>query len=596
MSETMGGSEVTREGQGATDAERRSFRMDPALLWSVIKSQAGTLAKALLELVMNSIDAGASQVSIMLTGTRLKVEDDGRGFQSRTEVTSWFETFGTPHKEGDARWGKFRMGRGQLMSFTRNVWRSGEFEMRVDIRDLGLQYDLVDGLAPHKGCVIEGELYQPMQPSEVIRTIDNLRAMCKYTPVPVLVNGERISQDVSAERWTFEDDDAWYQLRESTRSLSVYNLGVHVRDYWQGEQGIGGIVVSKKQLECNFARNDILVAECEVFKRISQKVKAHAKKNESRKPAQNEAYREMMMTRLLTGNFDSALEFYKAIDEEKVLTDYGGKHLSLGQLQRALPGACRTLVWVDEHSTRADRVHQAKLGVVISPRTYERAGRMSLPDVLQRIRSNMTQFEADSVYAQESVRIVLGDLAEAMRPLDEVGKLINDRHRVVPDKELTREEKLTLSVLNGLQSFLGRRICGTSPREIKVCESESVDGYTDGSSVIFVERKFLKIGGSPGHALQAFEKLKALLVHEYVHDRDDSTGHGHPAEFFERFHEVMSGPKEVYGFSYEATRMYLSARRKAGLAMRSGDLHAVDLVGAVEGTSGSKESVAEATS
>ncbi len=109
MSETMGGSEVTREGQGATDAERRSFRMDPALLWSVIKSQAGTLAKALLELVMNSIDAGASQVSITLTGTRLKVEDDGRGFQSRTEVTSWFETFGTPHKEGDARWGKFRM-------------------------------------------------------------------------------------------------------------------------------------------------------------------------------------------------------------------------------------------------------------------------------------------------------------------------------------------------------------------------------------------------------------------------------------------------------------------------------------------------------
>ena len=97
MSETMGRSEVTREGQGATDAERRSFRMDPALLWSVIKSQAGTLAKALLELVMNSIDAGASQVSITLTGTRLKVEDDGRGFQSRTEVTSWFETFGTPH-------------------------------------------------------------------------------------------------------------------------------------------------------------------------------------------------------------------------------------------------------------------------------------------------------------------------------------------------------------------------------------------------------------------------------------------------------------------------------------------------------------------
>ena len=421
-------------------------------------------------------------------------------------------------------------------------------EMRVDIRDLGLEYDLVEGLPLHKGCRIEGELYQSMQPSEVIRTVDNLRALCKYTPVPVIVNGEQISVDVKGERWTFEDEDAWYQLRESTRSLSVYNLGVHVRDYWQGEHGIGGTVVSKKQLSVNFARNDVLVAECEVYKRITQKVKAHAKKNESRKPAQNEAYRELMLSRFMTGNFDSAEEFYKAIDEEKVFTDYSGRHLSLGQLKRAVTQACGSLVWVEDHSTKADRVHQAKLAVVISPKTYERAGRMGMPAVLKRISANMVQFDQDSTYAQSFAKDIIESLADAVRPLEEVGKLINDRHRVVQEKELSREEKLTLSVLNQLQWMVGRRICGTQPREIKVCESESVDGYTDGSSVIFVERKFLKIGGGAGQALRAFEAIKALLVHEYTHDADDSTGHGHPPEFFERFHEVMSsqgGPEDA---------------------------------------------------
>lgn len=595
MSETKDKSDVGGK-DAVADAQRRSFRMDPALLWSVIKSQAGTLAKALLELVMNSIDAGASQVVITLNGTSLKVEDDGRGFQSRTEVEAWFETFGTPHQEGDARWGKFRMGRGQIMSFTRNVWRSGEFEMRVDIRDLGLEYDLVEGLPPNKGCRIEGELYQPMQPSEVIRTVDNLRALCKYTPVPVIVNGEQISLDVTAERWTFEDDDAWYQLRESSRSLSVYNLGVHVRDYWNGDNGIGGIVVSKKQLSVNFARNDVLVAECEVYKRISQVVKAHAKKNEARKPAQNESYREMMLNRFLTGSFDSAEEFYRAVDEEKVFTDYSGRHLSIGGLKRAVTQACGSLVWVEDHSTKADRVHQAKLAVVISPRTYERAGRMGMPAVLQRISSNLLQFDKDSTYAQSFAQEVIQSLAGAVRPLEEVGQLINDRHRVVQEKELTREEKLTLSVLNQMQWMVGRRICGTEPREIKVCESESVDGYTDGSSVIFIERGFLRIGGSPGQALRAFEEIKALLVHEYMHDADDSTGHGHPAEFYERFHRVMSDVNEAFGFSYEATRCYLSARRKAGLKMRAGDLHTLDLVGTVEEVASSMEGVAEAVS
>lgn len=579
----------------APAAERRAFKMDPALLWSVIKSQAGTLAKAVLELVMNSIDAGGTKVLITLNARQLIVEDDGRGFQSRKEIEDWFETFGTPHKAGDALIGRFRMGRGQVMGFTRSVWRSGAFQMRVDIRDLGLAYDLVDDLPLHKGCRVEGDLYETLQPSDLIRTIDNLRAMCKYTPVPVFVNGEQISLDPTKEKWTLEDDDAFYLLRDSARSMAVYNLGVHTRDFWHGELGIGGVTVSKRALEVNFARNDILVSECPVYKRIATQCRAFAKLNEKKKPAQNEQYRDMVMQRLLTGNFDSLKEYQDAVADEKVFTDYSGKHMSLMAIRRATHHACGQLVWVDEHSTKADRVHQAKLAIVLSPKTYERAGKMGFHEVLNRLASNLKAFDSKIHFETSVVGQLIDDLRESIGQLDEVGKLIDNDHRMVPYKELSKEERLTLGVLNKMQWYMSRHMCQTVEREIKVCESESMEGFTDGRSVIFVERKFLKVGGSAGHALKAFERVKALLVHEYAHDSDSSTGHGHPAEFFERFHEVMIDTEASFGFAYEATRMYLAARRKAGLKMRGGDLHTIDMVGVDEESSDSKEDASPAT-
>ena len=575
--------------------ERRSFRMDPALLWSVIKSQAGTLAKAVLELVMNSIDAGGTKVLITLNTRQLVVEDDGRGFQSRKEIEDWFETFGTPHEAGDARWGKFRMGRGQAMAFTRNVWRSGAFQMRVDIRDLGLAYDLVDDLPLHKGCRVDGELYEALQPSDLIRTIDNLRALCKYTPVPVFVNGEQISLDPTKEKWTLEDDDAYYLLRDSTRNMQVYNLGVHCKDFWSGEMGIGGVVVSKQALNVNFARNDILVSECPVYKRIASQCRTFAKLNEKKKPAQNEAYRDMMMQRLLTGNFDSLKEYQDAVADEKVFTDYSGKHMSLMALMRASYKACGQLVWVVDHSTKADRVHQSMLAVVLSPKTYERAGKMGFDAVLNRLSGNLTQFDNKMRFEASVVGQLIHQLRHSIGDMDEIGRLLDNDHRMVPDKDLSKEERLTLGVLNQLQWYMARCMFQTDEREIKVFESEAVDGFTDGKSVIFVERKFLRIGGSAGHALKGFERIKALLVHEYTHEHDSSTGHGHPAEFYERFHEVMSNMAASFGFAYEATRAYLSARRKAGLKMRGGDLQTLDLVGVDEESSDAKVDASPAT-
>lgn len=567
------------ENRTPQGAEKREFRMHRDILWSIIKSQAGTLGKAALELVMNSIDAGATKVDITLTGTRLAVSDDGRGFQSREEIENWFETFGTPHQQGDARYGRFRMGRGQVMAFTRNRWRSGVFAMAVDIRDLGLAYELTTVGEPHKGCLIEGELYDQLSPAEVIRVTDNLRDLCKYAPIPVLVNGDRVSVNLEKEKWTFVDDDAYYLLRPHARQLEVYNLGVHVRNYF-GDYGIGGIVVSKQQLEVNFARNDILLAECEVWKRIAPKIRAYAKQFEEKKPTQNDAYRDMMLGRLLAGSFDSLEEMTDALAKAKVFTDYGGKHHSLSGLYRGAMAAGNAIAVPDDYSLKADKVHQRKLALVISPKTIERARHMALSEIFERIAKNLETFMGGARYgAGYTMAQHLKELQEMLRPITEVAGLINESHHLVDEKDLSKEEKLTLRVLRDLSYQFRGAIPGCSGiRELRVCESETVDGYTDGRTNIFIERKFLKVGGSAGQAFKAFDALKNLLVHEYLHDADDSTGHGHPQEFWQAFHDILSNPNSsIAGFAYDAVMRYVAARRRAGIKMRVGDLHALDL-------------------
>ena len=59
--------------------ESRTFRMHDKLLLDVIKKQAGSVQKAVLEGAMNSIEAGASRVEVSVEPTQIRINDDGRG-------------------------------------------------------------------------------------------------------------------------------------------------------------------------------------------------------------------------------------------------------------------------------------------------------------------------------------------------------------------------------------------------------------------------------------------------------------------------------------------------------------------------------------
>lgn len=153
----------------------KSFSLHPSILYSIINEQAGDPVKSLTELVMNSLDAGATEVELHLSATNFSVKDNGVGFKNADDIDNFFGTFGTPHQQGDATYGKFRIGRGQNFAIASSTWRSGNFGMTVDLAGksktdtMGYTREEFDSF--YEGCLIKGEFYKPLNVHEGIQSI-----------------------------------------------------------------------------------------------------------------------------------------------------------------------------------------------------------------------------------------------------------------------------------------------------------------------------------------------------------------------------------------------------------------------------------------
>jgi len=130
---------------------RLAFELDPQIIHHIIYSQAGSIGKAVIELLMNSVDAKANTVHLTMTREGFDCRDDGEGFANRDDVVRYFGRFGTPHTEGDATYGRFRLGRGQIMAHASTVWTSTLWRMSVDTRSMGYLTDRAGNGRAKKG-------------------------------------------------------------------------------------------------------------------------------------------------------------------------------------------------------------------------------------------------------------------------------------------------------------------------------------------------------------------------------------------------------------------------------------------------------------
>lgn len=520
------------------------FTVDPAILHSIIKSQAGTLSKALLEGVMNSLDAGCTGISITLTNEGFSVVDDGRGFQSRDEIEKWFGRFGTPHVEGDALYGRFRMGRGQMMAFAVNTWRTGTFEMSVDIRNKGMGFGLKEKLRAVKGCRITGKLYTPLSGSELEEVITDFTNLVKFAQMPVRLNGKVISKNPKDMKWDLETDDAYILIdREKEKPLKVYNLGVLVRDYSNWAYGCGGIIVSKQPLQVNFARNDILDSECTVWGRIKTYVKAANVKKVAKKGSLNSGERRFLAKQYVYGDI-------KGTDVDpmdlKLITDITGRHHSVRELLKAPRISSST----DKQGRTGSQLHRQGAAFMLSQET-------------------LTRFSAsDTEHLLSMLSRTTGHTFPEAIAFDDVAQGFSENFALLSENELTIEERLALRVVLAFHAkFMlwyqaGEKSGGM--RELRIGDSNVAKAWTDGRTYITLERALLTKAakrGGPG-----FMELLNVLTHEYVHEDSDLESHDHEAVFYNKFHDlVLHGAARLFILATDMDKALTKAFKKAGI-------------------------------
>lgn len=518
-------------------AERRTLKMHPRLLWDVIHRQAGSLGKAILEGVMNSVDAGATHCDVTIGRESFSISDDGKGFASDEEINKFFETFGFPHEDGDAKYGRFRMGRGQMMAFGRNTWVTNVYRMDVDLKpqknemgeDYALGYEFRKVKENAKGCSVSVELYDKLSPSGLDSVIREIGDYVKYVSIPVKLNGKIVSCDPAEQEWDEETGDA-YIKRKASGTLDIYNQGVLVCKASSYRHGASGIVVSKEALDVNFARNDVQ-STCPRFKRIVRMLQEDNMEQVKRNAPLTDTQRDFFARELASG--ESSLEELK---DARIVTDITGSHHPFSVLQRL--GHFQDTLSVAERGDRvAEMAHTRRMGFFVTDECANRFGATNEKELLKVFNDIMKA----NGYGLLTLRAVA-------RP--DYDRLISSSHEPVADKELNKAERLALKAIRegadtihtygtwrdrtmGTDVFLKGKDHGK--RRISVGSSDTAAAWTDGVKDIWIERGQLKSlkEGYPG-----MYRLANLVLHEYLHNGPSTGTHEHGVEFYNRFHDI----------------------------------------------------------
>lgn len=517
-------------------AERRQFSVHAGILKTLIHQQAGTISKAVAELVMNAVDAGATEIIFDLAPDgSFSFSDNGRGFQSREEIEQFFEMFGTPHEEDDAQYGRFRIGRGQIMSFARTVWRSGKFEMRVDLEasDTASSYDLISHEETHHGCRISGAIYSNNRGDatyfvqKLIGRHDDLDStefseQVKYVSIPIIVNGQVINELPDTVKWDFEDEHAYYRLDRLAHELALYNQGVLVCRLDARRYGTGGIVSSKQALTLNTARNEAL-CKCKVWRRIEENV------------------RERFMVKL------KRLSKLKETEAASLLHDLAHEVHALSYNDRVTIRGLRFIPDIFGEQRTPDQTFESRTFTLFDNKhtaIAERVQRQGVATVVMPVLLRLARIDITPHNAELFLERLLAQLGYSHTwrfvPFDHFVRELSATSEILPDDAITLEEQIVLAALRDINASVWQ-ICGRPgvSRRIVAGISDCMAGWTDGESYIAIDRESLQGIRTSRYKGRGHAYLVNLMVHEYCHDATSMGDHHHDHDFYARFHNAV---------------------------------------------------------
>jgi len=515
--------------------ETRDLAMHPKLLMDTIKRQAGTLQKANLEGVMNAIEAGSPVVRIELNidindskKAKLSIGDDGIGIETKEELIKHFETFGTPHDESEnTYWKQFRMGRGQMFAFGKNVWRTATFKMVVDIDNKGLTYELTENLPYFKGCQIDIDLYRnPVGYSHnsIEQYKECIQKQVKFMEGTILFNGEQINTPASSCNWDFEDDMAYYLFNIGT-DFKVYNLGAYVMDAPLTITGMMGIIVSKKQLKINFARNDVQ-HDCEIYNGTTKDDKHIngiidvVKKNCVIKTRQKRKVLTYWERQATLRDLRDGTQDFNDIRSLSLISTAQGKHISLDFIRKNRQNWC----FAERGSDLADRMMERNQALCINESILTD---LSYTGDKIKFFSWLTGADKDRRYRYGNTE--WQTVEKLYTDFNYLSSNISDEYNDLSIDKLTVIEKRILKVLNNFDCWSGRII--------KIGYSERANAWTDGCTYITIDRSYLKrlYITCATHC----NRLMTLLAHEMAHDCDTRGTHIHGPEFYENMCRII---------------------------------------------------------
>ncbi|EPV8686646.1 ATP-binding protein [Pseudomonas aeruginosa] len=560
-------------------SENREFKVHPGIIKHLIREQAGTLVKALAELVMNCVDAGATRVNLTFSEDgQFTIEDDGRGFQSRAEIEDFFETFGTPHEDGDARFGRFRIGRGQIMAFATTTWRSGVFEMLVDLNagSDSFGYVLNETADLQSGCVISGKVeketwdraggkglswryeaedeeafYMRCSQSEY-----DLRKAVKFLDIPVFLNGRALNTPPSICTWSMEDEHGYY-LFDKSDGFEVYNLGIHALDTRRAEFSVGGIFVSKVALRLNMARNQWLY-ECPIQRHLRQLTHQHHLQALARVKRLTEAEAKAMLHRVYWRRAEISEQEADLLNKACFIPTLGNKRVSPQEF-------C---------SKKLFAMYDGVSETVAEKATKNGGVSILLESALSHIGADVDDDNAIALIGR------IYSLCEQRRQykgrveyiyFDELLDMYSGSYTVVKDKDLSPVQLAALQALRSISARLRVLVkdkSGERERRMFAGKSDQAEAWTNGLDFIAFDvdtlaQAYLTVDSG------GLERLVHVAVHEYCHQAESSIDtHEHSLEFYKLYHDATSshGFTEIVRICY---RKFLALSAKATVPLSS---------------------------
>ena len=282
--------------------EQREFKATKGLARDTMTKQSGDIEKAVLEAVMNSVDADADEIDITIHEDEIIISDNGTGF-SYDEVDTVFEKLG--HEDGrpeDKEFGKFRIGRGQMFNYGVNVWHTQNTLIIVDIHgdetrvhrdwfagvdesELGdldgdevvlesgdVSFWVTEVDDHEEGTYISIQLYDELDNIE--HTANEVEKLVRYIPwlhdVTLSINDEDVYNEPVEP---IETDTAYHTFGSDgfyTR-LSVYNKGAYVKR--ESDDPVGGDLITKDEISLTMSRQQ--VAEDDTVYDLAMKEREH---------------------------------------------------------------------------------------------------------------------------------------------------------------------------------------------------------------------------------------------------------------------------------------------------------------------------------